>query len=160
MDTDMIVVRPVSSLQINVLAWEDSKLRNLNGAFLKFEKGSPFFGLYLREFAAHYDSNSWGGNGPKLLTRLWRQWKGDSNVVNVLHHNAFYMFHYSNVKNECFRKIPKEDFALRMKTLKEEAYAVHINSRLTGKEGLKKLQKGTVCQYLLNSFCVLCDIIH
>ena len=160
MDTDMIVVRRVDSLQMNVLAWEDVKAISLNGAFLKFEKGNPFLELYLREFAAHYDSSSWPGNGPQLFTRLWRQWKGDPSAVNVLGPNAFYMFYYEDVQQQCFHELPKEKFALRMKTIKEEAYTVHLNSKLTGKEGLERLKNGTVCHYLLNAFCVLCNIIH
>ena len=160
MDTDMIVVRPVDSLIMNVLAWEDSQESLVNGAFMKFEKGNPYLELYLREFGTNYDSSSWAGNGPSLLTRLWRQWKGDPNAVHVLQHNAFYMFHYSAITRECFNKISEETLASRMKTLREEAYVVHLNAMITGKQGIEKLKNGTICSYLLNSFCVLCNIIY
>ena len=75
MDTDIIVVRPVNSLQENVLAWEDAAHDNVNSAFLKFEKGNSYIELYLREFAAHYISDTWGGNGPQLYTRVLREWE-------------------------------------------------------------------------------------
>ena len=86
--------------------------------------------------------------------------KADASAVHDLDHNAFYMFHYKEVKEKCFHELPKEEYDLKMKTLKEEAYAVHLNSKITGNEGVKRLQNGTICQYLLNSFCVLCNNVY
>ena len=73
MDTDMIIVRPVDMLKMNIVAWENIEENMLNGAFMMFEKGNPYLKGCLQEFAYNYMINSWGGNGPELLTRIWKK---------------------------------------------------------------------------------------
>ena len=55
MDTDMMIVHPVDTLKMNIVAWENIKENNLNGAFMMFEKGSPYLKECLQQFAHNYD---------------------------------------------------------------------------------------------------------
>ena len=158
MDTDVIIVRPVVSLPMNVMGWQDPHNASANGAFMMVEKGNPFLRACLKEFAEHYSSTLWAYNGPGLLTRVWSLSFRNSSDIHILHSHAFYMFHYKDVKEKCFNDASEQTRSLYMKILKEEAYAVHLNSKVTGLVGLrKKLMEGTTCKYLLNSFCILCD---
>jgi len=62
------------------------------------------------------------------------------------------MFHYNDVKKQCFSETAGDKFDFNMKILKEKAYGVHLNSKITGNEGMstRKLQEGTICSHLLN----------
>jgi len=69
------------------------------------------------------------------------------------------MFYYDNVKKQCFNETAGDAFDLNMKILKEKAYVVHLNSKITSNEGMstRKLKERTICSHLLNSYCVLCN---
>jgi len=97
------------------------------------------------------------GSDPELLTRIWKHWNGSSDEVHVLDNLSFYMFYYNDVKKQCFGETAGDRFDFNMKILKEKAYVVHLNSKITGNEGMstRKLQEGTICSHLLNSYCVL-----
>ena len=167
-DTDVILVRPLEKLVWNVVAWEDSEQTSLNGAVMKFEKGNMFLQACLQEFAENYNGRVWGANGPGLITRVWKEWtsglasnNNDSSPLHVLSHSAFYVFPWNKVEIQCFHETSGRLFESNMKMVKEEAYAVHLNSKVTGMEGTQdKLRKGTICKYLLNQFCVLCNRLH
>ena len=124
-----------------------------------FEKGNLFIKECLENFPESYSSTFWSSSGPWLLTQIWKHWKGSSDDIYVLDNLSFYMFHYDNVKEQCFTETAGDRFDLNMKILKEKAYSVHLNSKITGNEGMNntKLKEGTICSHLLNSYCVLCN---
>ena len=153
-DMDVIVERPFDSLH-NVLGWEENEL-SLNGAVLKFDAGNLFLKAALEEFSDRYKGNCWACNGPLLLTRVYNK-REESWSVTALKNTAFYMFHWSVVKSQCFSTTSKETYDANMKILNEEAYAVHLNSKITAKQGAKSLTVGTICKHLLNSYCILCN---
>ena len=84
MDTDMIVVRPLTSLPMNVMGYTEPSHKKINGAFLMYEKGNSFLGECLKEFAATYRGDIWGWNGPLLITRVWERWNNSSGEVHVV----------------------------------------------------------------------------
>ena len=164
-DTDVILVKPVDSLKMNTLAWQDPNNISLSGAFMKFEKGNLYLKTCLNalNIAEQYSATYWGGSGPSLLTRTWKNWKGGSGDVHVMHRNKVDMLYSSDLKTPCTTETSGETFDLYMKIINEDAYAVHLNSENTDSEGEgmdKKLKKGTICSHLLNSFCVLCNIMY
>ena len=167
-DTDVILVRSFEDLVWNVVAWEDSEQTMLNNAVMKFEKGHMFLGLCLKEFSKNYNGSIWGANGPRLLTRVWKEWlsrpasnSSGNSTLNILSNSAFYAFAWNEVETHCFKETSDTLLQHNMKTVKEAAYAVHLNSKVTGMEGIgDKLKKGTVCKYLLNKFCVFCNRLH
>ena len=164
MDIDIYVTKSLHTLKPNSIGWQDKFNLNLNGAFLKFEKGNSFLLACLNEFAAHYDGNVWGRNGPKLLTRVYHELmnKNGHADVNVVNYKFFYMIHYSDMIKKCFMDTEGREFEDNFRILKTEAYVFHTNSKISGHIGLgtNKLKEGTICSYILNVFCVLCDQFH
>ncbi|GLT59145.1 hypothetical protein SLA2020_319810 [Shorea laevis] len=73
LDSDIIVLRPLSSLK-NSIALEDQMARSpLNGAVMAFEKHSSFVMECLKEFYLTYDDTQLRWNGADLLTRVARK---------------------------------------------------------------------------------------
>lgn len=172
MDTDIIVVRSLDDLPHNILGWESAL--NMNGAFMKFEKGHSFLEACLRKFSNHY-SHAWAENGPLLLSRVWRQWSGKDNKmlrkksgsnlvesdVTAAPSQAFYMFFYRTIVYKCFEDTSGGIFNFHWRVLRNEAYVVHLYSKVTAGYGTRdKIKEGTLCKHILNSFCVLCNRIY
>ena len=159
-DTDVILVKPVDSLQMNTLAWQDPNNISLSGAFMKFEKGNLYLKTCLNalNIAEQYSATYWGGSGPSLLTRIWKNWKGDSGDVHVMHRNKVNMFYFSDLKTQCNTETRGKRFKFYVNIINEEAYAVRLRSEIEGMDS--KLKKGTICSHLLNSYCVLCNIMY
>ena len=162
MDTDIILVKPVDTLKMNTIAWEDDKMNLLNGAFAKFEKGNLFLETCLKELVKNYRADLWGQNCPKLLTRIYRGAVWSSNVVNVIDYRYFYMIPGFDMNAQCFFQTEGATFEENMKTLKSNAYVVHTNGKISGTIGIggNSLKNGTICKHLLNSYCVLCDHVY
>ncbi|QDZ25905.1 glycosyltransferase [Chloropicon primus] len=79
LDTDVIIMKPLKPDLHNCLGTElagkygESKV--LNGAILVFEKGSRFIWEAMHEFNSTYRIDSWGWNGPELVTRVSRRFQ-------------------------------------------------------------------------------------
>ncbi|XP_046858168.1 uncharacterized protein LOC124451593 isoform X2 [Xenia sp. Carnegie-2017] len=158
-DTDVIIVKDWHDLPSNVIGWESSD--TLNGAILKFDKPyHPFLQMCIEQFSRHY-SQAWAENGPLLLSRVYQQWSAAnrSNDVILVNSNVFYMFFYGTIAKECFEVTFGAIYNAKMKILEDDAYAVHLYSKMTGDYGIKGgeiIKNGTICEYLLSRFCVLC----
>ena len=160
LDTDMILVRSLDSLEMNTIGFQDSKKSTLCGAFMMFEKGHSYLKSCLIEFAKRYDGNQWAWNGPNLLTRIWHRIYESKNDVHTKDYKAFYMFHYSKVMSECFNVPSKAVFNEKMSILKTKAYSVHLNSKITGNVGITSesvFRNDTICNHILSSYCILCN---
>ena len=165
MDTDIILVRPLTSLPVNGIGWEDISRTHLNGAFLMFQKAHSFIREMLVNFVENYNGCVWGTNGPTLVTKVWHLWKNSNgkpqneSPVELYNHTAFYMIFFRRIKEECFELTSGRVFDTNMKTLHNKAYGVHVNAKITGYLGVSDgtLKKGTLCSHLFNAYCVLCD---
>ena len=159
MDIDMVLVRPVDDLGPNVLAYQ--KPNDVNGAFMKFEKGNRFLYECLKLIPWIYNAKDWIVVGPGLLTKVWNVYKlrpVEEQPIQVMGINSFYMFNDQHLKNTCFSDTYGPKFIYHRTVLRTEAYAVHTNSKRTAIEISKnQLTKGTICQYLFNGFCVVCN---
>ncbi|KAK4420989.1 hypothetical protein Salat_2049400 [Sesamum alatum] len=70
LDSDVIVLKPLSELN-NTVGFEDELAgETLNGAVMAFRKHSPFIMECLAEFYASYDDTQLRWNGADLLTRV------------------------------------------------------------------------------------------
>ena len=161
MDNDMIAVNPLDSLK-NVLTWEDANNHSISGSFMALERGSHFLRDCLVAFAKRYDGSklTQTANGPDLLTSVWNQWK-EKGEVFAMRSALFYMFSERDIMMiECL--LMTSTFDSKLKFLKEEAYAVRLKLKFLGEEETHstKLTKGTICEYALNSFCLLCNEIY
>lgn len=160
MDIDMIIVRRLHDLPPNVIGWESSS--NLNGAFLKFQKNHPYLHACISHFATRY-AQAWSENGPLLLSRIWRKWSAanSNSDVTTVPPTAFYMFFYRSIQEQCFEETSGRTFDKNWRTLRDRAIAVHLYSKVTASYGnVKKIKDGTLCQYILNTFCVLCSTVY
>ena len=157
-DSDIILVRPVTSLlTTNFMVWEDSLNKSASNAFMMFEMGNGFLKSCLREFTEHYDGSKWAYSGSRLMTRIWSHSFKESNDVHVLDSRTVIVFETKKVAR-CFNDASETTLA---SFVKEKAYAVRLNPRITALKGNgKKLKEGTICKHLLNSFCILCDKQH
>lgn len=83
LDTDVISIRPVP--EDNFLAAQASHFSS-NGVF-GFLPRHPFLWGCMENFVEHYDSDTWGHQGPDLLSRMLRVWcrLGDFQEVSDLH---------------------------------------------------------------------------
>ena len=161
MDTDIILVRPLDALVSNAIGYQDSSNRALNNAILWFDKGHPFLALCLQEFVKHYNGDIWSYNGPRRISAAKGIWMNSHNhpPIYTWRSDVFYMIHYNDIKTQCFEITSGDIFDKNMKDLHTKAYGVHINAKVTGYIGVGKhnLKEGTLCSYLLNEYCVLCD---
>ncbi|KAL5758392.1 hypothetical protein ACOSP7_021003 [Xanthoceras sorbifolium] len=79
-DSDIIVLKPLSSLN-NTVGLEDPLAgSSLNGAVMAFRKHSPFILECLKEFYLTYDDANLRWNGADLLTRVARKFWSKENM--------------------------------------------------------------------------------
>ena len=158
-DTDVIVTRSFDTLKPNVLGFENGD--DLNGAVMMFDKGHIFLKTALAKFVDVYTGKIWAEVGPVLLTDIWKTHFNETNSnVHVANRTAFYMFPYQYIRKACFSDVSGDEFIANTEIVKHEAYAVHLYSKMSALEMTKPLKAGTICKYLLNEFCVLCDTKH
>ena len=141
------------------MAWGNPEKTIVNGAFMMFEKHHPYLEDYLKNYGTHYNPLNPQAVGNQLLTELLIQLTNSSDV-RVVDYNAFYMFYNMTDNKQCFQETSGESFSSNMKIVEGEAYAVQVRSGMTEKEGGKKIKTGTICSYLFNLFCVLCNEIY
>lgn len=70
LDSDILVLKPLSSLNNSVGLEEQVAESSLNGAVMAFRKHSPFIMECLTEFYSTYDDSHLRWNGADLLTRI------------------------------------------------------------------------------------------
>ncbi|KAM7500372.1 hypothetical protein LguiA_024786 [Lonicera macranthoides] len=82
LDSDIVVLKPLSSLN-NTVGWEDEPAgSHLNGAVMAFKKHSPFIMECLMEFYSTYDDTLLRWNGADLLTRVAKNFTIKENLSN------------------------------------------------------------------------------
>ncbi|XAR56182.1 hypothetical protein NMG60_11036555 [Bertholletia excelsa] len=88
LDSDIIVLRPLSSLN-NTVGFEDQLAgSSLNGAVMSFRMHSPFIKECLAEFYSSYDDTRLRWNGADLLTRVARNFlRKENNSANKVELN-------------------------------------------------------------------------
>ncbi|GAU51358.1 hypothetical protein TSUD_94920 [Trifolium subterraneum] len=88
LDSDIIVLKPISFLNNSVGMEDHAAGSSLNGAVMAFGRHSLFIKECLEEFYMTYDDNSLRWNGADLLTRVARKFKGmDNKTVKRLELN-------------------------------------------------------------------------
>ncbi|KAL1538460.1 lactosylceramide 4-alpha-galactosyltransferase [Salvia divinorum] len=83
LDSDIVMLKPLSELD-NTVGYEDGlNGKTLNGAVMVFRKHSPFILLCLEEFYASYDDAQLRWNGADLLTRVANQFLSNKGIADV-----------------------------------------------------------------------------
>eukprot|EP00804_Cyclotella_cryptica_P011163 CCRYP_007702-RE/>CCRYP_007702-RE protein AED:0.04 eAED:0.04 QI:3750/1/1/1/0.71/0.62/8/190/1362 len=160
LDTDMHVLRPFNSTITNLVAWQDSNHRLINGAAMVFEKGNKFLQSCLRKgvstLLAGYEPQLWSTYGPNLLTSTYREWfkvyKNNMTmtaIVDVAENDVFYPYPYEIV-HECFQCNNESKSPINpTRTL-----AVHLNTKATAGSAV---EQNSVCSRILTESCIFCD---
>ncbi|KAM1123021.1 hypothetical protein ACFX13_004557 [Malus domestica] len=79
LDSDIIVLKPLSSLHNSVGKEDQPAGSSLNGAVMAFNRRSPFIMECLKEFYMTYDDTRLRLNGADLLTRVARRFLSGRN---------------------------------------------------------------------------------
>lgn len=79
------------------LADERGEAKVLNGAVLMFDQGSPFIHECMIEFNRTYRIDSWGWNGPELVTRVASRFP-QGPQLHILPTSAFYAIHWAKAR--------------------------------------------------------------
>ncbi|XP_033646128.1 uncharacterized protein LOC117305368 [Asterias rubens] len=153
MSPDNVLVRSIDKLKHNSLLWKNEGKQQLEMSFMKFEKEHVFVKTSLVSLL----KRSVGVSGAQTLTETWRKESESSLNVEVIEANNFYVSFATENKNECFDSKDGATFDANMKKVKSDVFLVRV-------EGFKylsaKLKDGTICKYIYNSFCVLCNEIY
>ena len=153
LDTDIIIVRPLNELRANVLGLETVE------KVMKFEKGHPFLDSCLQRFVAKTrlaNTSFIMGN----LKALFHE-EANKNGVELASKNLFYTFDFNKMQKECFNDTNGAMFEVQMQIVKSVSFVVHLHSELSdARIGKKRLRDGTICKHLLNSYCVLCNMVY
>ena len=133
LDTDVIVMKNLASLR-NCLGTEElgdaGQVKVLNGAVLVFDRGSSFIWECMREFNNTYKIESWGWNGPELVTRVARRFPQGADL-HILPVAAFYPIHWRQV-HKYFEVAHFDDSQhSAWQVIKESTYILHYWNKVT-----------------------------
>ncbi|KAI4332566.1 hypothetical protein L6164_017462 [Bauhinia variegata] len=88
LDSDIIVLKPISFLKNSVGKEDNVAGSALNGAVMAFRKHSPFIMECLKEFYSTYDDTSLRWNGADLLSRVGRNFLKENTSIKRLELNV------------------------------------------------------------------------
>lgn len=154
MSVEVVLLRPVDTLQVNTIGFQ--KRTGFSTNFMIFEKDSLFLQDCLVTFANNYDASSTGTVGGLLKKSV-----PDGARLHLLPYTAFSLFHGHPLQAVCLEDTSGHDFDSNLEILTTKAYGVEINFTSTSKFGSKtKLPFSTLCQSILNTYCVLCNMVY
>ncbi|CAN1806178.1 Uncharacterized protein At4g19900 [Linum perenne] len=162
LDTDIIVMNPLYSLN-NTIGMEDELTgSSLNGAVMAFKQESPFVLECLNEFYMTYDDTKLRWNGAELLTRVWsNSLKHDSSIRPLeLNVQPSYMFfpigsqditrYFTTPATENERAAQDALFA----RITKQSLTFHIWNSLTS---TLIPEPGSLASRLINHSCIRCS---
>ncbi|KAJ4704475.1 alpha 1,4-glycosyltransferase family protein [Melia azedarach] len=161
LDTDFIILKDFKGLRNAVGVQSENqvthKWKTVNSAAMIFDKEQPILFEFLQEFAATFDGNIWGHNGPYLLTRVIKRMDDPSCYnLSVLPIKAFYPVNW--VEIERFYRTPAtpEESKWVEETVQElnrETYGLHLWNKVT--RGFV-INERSVIDRLIKSHCLIC----
>ena len=141
LDTDMVVVKPLTEAPSNAVGVEVEKdgdvAKKINGintntttintaAFINFEPHNPFVQRLVDRFVLEYNGSLWGHNGPGLLTRTWQDYDTETPGSEDVHlmskkylypigwHEIDRLFDNINLHENIVRLVSGSSFAVHM----------------------------------------------
>lgn len=103
LDSDIIVLKSLSSLSNSVGMEDQDNGRSLNGAVMAFRRHSPFISECMKEFYMTYDDARLRWNGADLLTRVATEFlRTERNIIReveliMLHSSIFFPISSQNI---------------------------------------------------------------
>ncbi|XP_060192246.1 uncharacterized protein At4g19900 [Lycium barbarum] len=163
LDSDIIVLNSLSSLN-NTIAFEDDlRGKTLNGAAMAFRKHSPFIMECLKEFHASYDDKQLRWNGADLLTRVASNFSVNDNIsgrkmeINFQPSNIFFPISHSNITryfSAPAMETEKAEQDMLFKTILKEAVTFHFWNGLTS---AMVPEPGSLAYRIINYNCLRCS---
>ncbi|XP_059287554.1 uncharacterized protein At4g19900 isoform X2 [Lycium ferocissimum] len=163
LDSDIIVLNSLSSLN-NTIAFEDDlRGKTLNGAVMAFRKHSPFIMECLKEFHASYDDKQLRWNGADLLTRVASNFSVNDNLsggkmeINFQPSNIFFPISHSNITryfSAPAMETEKAEQDILFKTILKEAVTFHFWNGLTS---AMVPEPGSLAYRIINYNCLRCS---
>ena len=169
LDTDMVVVKPISeapknSVGVEVEEGELDQIIHGAGNFtintaglLNFEKNNSFVQQLVQNFVKEFNGELWGHNGPALLTRTWQKYihkSMDQNVERSKHVNLMpkkYLYPVGWYEIDQFF----DDINLResiVRTVSDSSFTVHMwQSLLVGH--IQYASENSVLSHLFEFAC-------
>eukprot|EP00899_Mesostigma_viride_P018950 jgi/Mesvir1/27056/Mv20751-RA.1 len=155
LDTDVIVMKSLAGLHNAVgteLAGSHGEAKVLNGAVLVFDKGSKFIYECMVEFNSTYRIDSWGWNGPELVTRVAGRFP-QSSELTILPTISFYPIHWARVR-QYFTNEDMEDQIMVWEHMKRDTYLFHYWNKITVK---LTPMPGSLMYKVFNNYCIFCN---
>ena len=179
LDTDMVVVKPLSEAPSNAVGIEvevEVEVENneennetpspkihiskqINGvtntttintaAFINFEKNNPFVQKLVDRFVQEYNGELWGHNGPGLLTRTWQDYDQNTNDLHLMSKKYLYPIGWHEI-DQLFDPIHMHENIVRL--VSGSSFAVHMwQSLLIGH--IKYADENSVLSHLFKFAC-------
>jgi len=141
LDTDMVVVKPLTEAPSNAVGVEVEKdgdvAKKINGintntttintaAFINFEPHNPFVQRLVDRFVLEYNGSLWGHNGPGLLTRTWQDYDTEtpgSEDVHLMSKKYLYPVGWHEI-DQFFDQIELHENIVRL--VSGSSFAVHM----------------------------------
>eukprot|EP00898_Chlorokybus_atmophyticus_P003286 jgi/Chlat1/3959/Chrsp26S04205 len=144
LDTDVVVMRDLSGLRNSIgteLAGPRGEPKVLNGAILIFDRGADFILQCLVEFNTTYRTDSWGWNGPELVTRVAGRFPKGGKGLRV---NTYFTLEGMDDQHEVWEGMARE------------TYLFHYWNKIT--QALVP-EPGSLMYRVLNNYCLFCEEI-
>ncbi|XP_044502993.1 lactosylceramide 4-alpha-galactosyltransferase-like [Mangifera indica] len=164
-DTDFIFLKSFKWLKNSIGAqsmdMESGNWTRLNNAVLIFDRNHPLLFRFMEEFAATFDGNRWGHNGPYLVSRVVQRFERKPSFnFTILPPMAFYPVDWNRIAG--LFKMPENPASskwvkAKMLQLSGQTYGVH----LWNKESKRiKIEEGSVIGRLISDHCIFCEDIY
>ncbi|ESR42572.1 hypothetical protein CICLE_v10013378mg [Citrus x clementina] len=165
LDTDFILLKSFEGLRNSIAAQSidvvSGNWTRLNNAVLIFDMNHPLLFKFIEEFAATFDGNKWGHNGPYLVSRVVQrvQTRPGYNFT-ILPPTAFYPVNWNRIGG--LFKVPQNQADSRwvnakLLQLSREAYGVHLWNKQSNSIAI---EEGSVMGRMISQHCVICDQIY
>ena len=153
LDTDVIVVKPLSGLR-NCVAEQGGEDHAINNAISHFERGHAGLEAVMAHIRDNYNPEDWVSAGPGAITQVLSWWPlkncdDDPNCITVLPARAFFPLFFT----EDLVGAPLSDEAEQ--SVLKDSYAVHLWNKLSSRTGLVP---GSLLARAYEANCLLCTL--
>ncbi|KAJ0028539.1 hypothetical protein Pint_35196 [Pistacia integerrima] len=165
LDTDFIVLKSFKALKNSIGAQsvnkESGNWTRLNNAVLVFDRNHPLLFRFIEEFAATFDGNKWGYNGPYLVSRVVQRFERKPGFnLTILPPMAFYPVDWNRIVG--LFKMPENHAHSRwvnakLRQLSGETYGVHLWNKQSKRI---RIEEGSVMGRLISDHCIVCEDIY
>lgn len=165
LDTDFVILKNFRGLRNAIGAQSITRSGNwtrLNNAVLIFDRNHPLLYKFMKEFASTFDGNTWGYNGPYLVSRVVkREFEATTKIdlnFTVLSPKAFYPVSWTRIGdffaspvNHVHRRWIKNKVGQLIKS----TYGVHLWNKQSSR---LRLEEGSIMGRLIPYHCVICNV--